>query len=404
MNIMVSKKYSRKRISKRRRNLKLRSRRMLGGRFKDEIKFEYDEKIYNIIIKKKISWWGKKSNYSLKVEDSETNNSIFKIEPVEPGIDAFIRALFDKKQINQNLNPFIDPQRCAKTYTHLTVHNSSNYIEEFIEEFINEANEQLIRKQIIEKILVIDDTTKPNLKKLKEHVVTENNREKSVKTSWIIKLNPDKLVWTENPYCYGTTHCTIIKEDFLDETKPPRYYIMQRLKIADFRTYSRKRYYNNHTYRRSHDGSSYDETNYDKNLDTIIPGQEEAVEKINSKLSSLQFFVRDGETEFCNQQYNNDYIPLVRSGLRGFLKIIMTEDAPPEFKKLKDICVELERQQRVIEEAKASAAAAAAAAAAAEAAAEKEKKRREQSEYNAKVYHNYYRSSASPSSRNEPCC
>ena len=66
---MVSKKYSRKRISKRRRNLKLRSRRMSGGRPEPElekftIEFTYDDEIYNIIIKKS------KTNYSLEVKKS----------------------------------------------------------------------------------------------------------------------------------------------------------------------------------------------------------------------------------------------------------------------------------------------------------------------------------------------
>lgn len=62
---MVSKKYSRKRISKRRRNLKLRSRRMSGGRPEPvleekvdfDTEFNYDGQKYIIFIRKQKKEW-----------------------------------------------------------------------------------------------------------------------------------------------------------------------------------------------------------------------------------------------------------------------------------------------------------------------------------------------------------
>ena len=147
MNIMVSKKYGRKRISKRRRNLKLRSRRMSGGQPEPKeftINFKYDEKDYNIIIKKqKTSWMpGSQSNYSLEVKGT-TDESILEIKPTEPGIDVFIRALFDefdkfdKKQINQNLIPFLNSKECTKPVKfqdpHFIMHQA---MKSFIEEMI----------------------------------------------------------------------------------------------------------------------------------------------------------------------------------------------------------------------------------------------------------------------------
>ena len=293
---------------------------------------------------------GNKSNYSLEVKDLETNESILEIKPVESGINAFIHALFAKKQINQQLCPFINLTQCNKGPI---VFGMSEDPKEFyimsprIEALLMEADKQeddkLIREEIIKTIIQMDAPAK--LKRVVTQSVNKTNDE------WIINLNSNESIWFNNndSMCYGAQNqCKIVKEYFGFGTIS-RYYIMPCLEIKDFSKETRDIYYYKNP---TSDRLKY----YDKSKDVIIPGQEEVVEKINSKLSSLKFFVRDGETEFCNQQYNNDYEPKVRDGLRGFLKTIMTREVPKKFKTLRDICVDLEQKQIQIEKAKAKEA------------------------------------------------
>lgn len=205
-----------------------------------------------------------------------------------------------------------------------------------------QADDQLIRKEIIQKIIQMDAPAE--LQKLKR-VVTQSKD--TTNHEWIINLNRDKSIWfnNDNSLCYGAQNqCKIVKEYFGFGTIS-RYYIMPCLEISNFPKDTREIYYDNPTVH-----WEIPIKFYNKSKDTIKPGKEDDVKIINSKLSSLKFFVRDGETEFCNQQYNDDYEPRVRSGLRGFLKKIMNETVvPKEFKELKDIYVKLENKQREIE-------------------------------------------------------
>ena len=324
---------------------------MSGGQPEPEleefkINFTYNEKLHNIIIKKHKTdqKWGSQSNYSLKV-NGPNDESILAIEPAEPGIEVFIHALFDKKQINQDLIPFLNVKECLKSHPDHTIH-------QLMEKFIEEADKQLIREEIIKNIIKINTETLKNFKKLKDRVKQYNDKESTNKTinEWSIQLSPEESKWyvpfNDNPdkstsydpnknvlFCYGTTtKCKIIKEYFGDE-KQSRYYIMPYLEINDFEKTTREKFYTNSTY-------GPDKTTYD----TIKPGKEDEVKKINSKLSSLKLFVRNGEDDFINQQYIG-YEYTYAEGLKGFLKKIMKTKPPQAFSKLKERYDQLEAEQ-----------------------------------------------------------
>lgn len=354
---MVSKKYSRKRISKRRRNLKLRSRRMLGGGQPEPelneftIEFNYYDEMYNIIIKKDktVLMWGSKSNYSLEVKKLN-GESILEIKSTESGIDAFIRALFDKKQINQKLNPFINLKDCNSRFNKTNSNRSfSDIREEPMTNFIVEADKQLIREQIIDEIIKTE--TIPHFQELKEPIVKYKHEEsENIKQfRWSIELSQEESTWINHAFtcCYGAPNkWEIIKEDF-GWGKQSRYYIMPHLEISNFNKNTRDEFYENPK-------SDDNESTYDKSLDTIIAGKELEVKKINSKLSSLKLFVRNGKDDFCNQQYNGDYPENVADGLIGFFEKIMKTDPPKEFSGLKQRYDQLEdnKAKQLVKEAR----------------------------------------------------
>jgi hypothetical protein len=213
--------------------------------------------------------------------------------------------------------------------------------------FIVEADKQLIREQIIDEIIKTE--TIPNFQELKEQIVKYKRKEsENIKQfRWSIELSQYESSWINNEftYCYGAPNkCEIIKEDF-GWGKQSRYYIMPHLEISNFNKETRDKFYINAK-------SDVNESTYNKSLDTIIAGKELDVQKINSKLSSLKLFVRNGKDDFCNQQYNG-YPKNVADGLIGFFEKIMNTDPPKEFSGLKQRYNQLEdnRAKQLLKEA-----------------------------------------------------
>lgn len=215
--------------------------------------------------------------------------------------------------------------------------------------FIVEADKQLIREQIIKEIIKKETETLPNFEELKEQVIQYNREESKIikQFRWTIELSQEESTWINHAFtcCYGAPNkWEIIKEDF-GWGKQSRYYIMPHLEINNFNKKTRDDFYKN--------PNSGDESTYDKSNDTIISEKEKEVKKINSKLSSLKLFVRNGKDDFCNQQYNGNYPENVADGLIGFFEKIMKTDPPKEFSGLKQRYDQLEdnRAEQLLKEA-----------------------------------------------------